>query len=73
MTITSAAPLTRETLLTRDVTLTDLLRAIQAQSDQLTSMLRMQNAMSDQVDELITKVDEINLPSGTGFSQDFES
>lgn len=57
----------------RDLSLSDLMRELQSQRDLLSTLLRMQNTLSDQIDDLITKVDEINLPTGSGFTTDYES
>lgn len=57
----------------REVTLVNLMTELQAQRDLLNTLLKMQNVMSDQIDDLITKVDEINLPTGPGFTTEYES
>lgn len=57
----------------REVTLITLQAQLSSQLELLNTLLKMQNIFSDQVDELITKVDEINLPTGSGFSTDYES
>jgi hypothetical protein len=42
--------------------------------DLLHTILKMQNVFSDQLDDLITKVDEINLPVGSGMGvESYES
>lgn len=57
----------------RPVTLEDVMRELQAQREMLNIVLKTQNVFSDQVDELITKVDEINLPVGSGMGIEYES
>lgn len=57
----------------KEVTLTDLLDAVVG----LRSSIKRQEAqiqdLQDTLDELVTKVDEINLPVGEGFTTTYES
>lgn len=54
-------------------TLNDILTAVRGLQVSTRSVVVSQESLQESVDELITKVDEINLPTGDGFERGYES
>lgn len=57
----------------KDVTLLDLLDAITGLRSTIKRQEGQLQDLQDTIDELVTKVDEINLPVGAGFTTQYES
>lgn len=58
---------------TKEVTLDTLFNEIALVNKRLVELLNQQGNIEDTLDDLVAKVDEINLPTGDGFERGFES
>lgn len=58
---------------TKEITLDTIFAEVTLVNKRLTELIIQQGIIEDTLDDLVAKVDEINLPTGDGFERGFES